>query len=767
MTQDTEESSQFTEPVACREYILPRDEKSSDPKGWIRGNTKIGPVLEVTTSYLQGKYGVEIRIESVNKHKSHSRVRISHGLNKLVRDFSNKEDDDNEQETSEMKSEEFALKTNVLAFASRSKAKAKPRRRTSACSSARTVPIRERIWIDIEPGAQSDQAYPVAKRLSTLLRHGDLPREEDGAIEFWRLKDYLRNEFEHSQYWSDEMWMSRIAGGGGNKKRFQYCTDSSGQEILYLRPLQGDSGRNPSDPLLQDNVLIPNNFFGYIYHLGCAVNSHSIMNSGLIAGGQNSSKEWQTVFFTAVNPMNKEHKDPYKIDLNAPRLAWYKLKKVEKTSRNGILGRYTTCSTEGTEIQTRCNAIILYDTLPAYCISKVVVIESEEIIYQKIYVSPRPPPKISFKYNWMKELDSEFAGSSRDTQRIQPKSKTQLSRTVRLVSEQPSGLLTKEIGKAVLFGCESTNSRTVRPVKSCVPVSVERVDKDKDADENVDADQTRTERPVSGQPKGLFTQLEETDIDFKVSGLPHAVVKQAENFRVHELVKKIESHPHRDALQACLQQNSVYNPFGNNSKAMIRELGNVELFELCETFPKVQCSQCLLYWNQGDIYCTCGHLLVESESSQKINKLRLDALSIPHYVIKKVRHHGARHGKTEAQKEYYVAHNARKRCLKRNYEGIHDRFLRDPVHRDSQLKIGWTEQKCIEMDKLPQEDHSYRLSRKKFKRYQGQWYLTLNKSGKNAPMRLRADFRAAVTIMNRLHRESGEERAEPIPFQQY
>ena len=67
MTKDTEEFLQFTEPVICHEYTLPRDEKLSDPKGWIRGNTKIGPVLEVTTSYLQGKYGVEIRIESVNK----------------------------------------------------------------------------------------------------------------------------------------------------------------------------------------------------------------------------------------------------------------------------------------------------------------------------------------------------------------------------------------------------------------------------------------------------------------------------------------------------------------------------------------------------------------------------------------------------------------------------------------------------------------------------------------------------------------------------
>ena len=90
MTKHTDEFSQFTEPVTCREYTLPRDETSTDPKGWIRGNTKIGPVLEVTTSSLQGKYGVEIRIESANKDNSHSWVRISHGLNKLATDLIDK-----------------------------------------------------------------------------------------------------------------------------------------------------------------------------------------------------------------------------------------------------------------------------------------------------------------------------------------------------------------------------------------------------------------------------------------------------------------------------------------------------------------------------------------------------------------------------------------------------------------------------------------------------------------------------------------------------
>ena len=79
-----------------------------------------------------------------------------------------------------------------------------------------------------------------------------------------------------------------MAGGGRNKKRDQYCADSSGV-ILYTRALQGQSGRNLVDPSLQDNVLIPDVFFQYTYHVGCAINLHSIINSGLIPGGQNLS----------------------------------------------------------------------------------------------------------------------------------------------------------------------------------------------------------------------------------------------------------------------------------------------------------------------------------------------------------------------------------------------------------------------------------------------------------------------------------------------
>ena len=183
------------------------------------------------------------------------------------------------------------------------------------------------------------------------------------------------------------------------------------------------------------------------------------------------------------------------------------------------------------------------------------MMETGEIKYEKVYASPRPPPKISFEDNCMKEMGSEVAGNGENSQQTQPKTKHPIVRTGRPVSaEQPSGSSAQEINRRVLLDCKSTNARTRRPVSSCVPVSVKRLDQDKDADENVDADHVRTVRPVeSGQSIGLFTQREDIDIDFRVCGLPHPVVKQAENFRVRELVKKIEGHPHRRALQADLK----------------------------------------------------------------------------------------------------------------------------------------------------------------------------------------------------------------------
>ena len=52
MTKDTRDLTRF-HAAACREYTLPRDDDASQPRGWIQGDTKIGPVMEVTTSCMQ------------------------------------------------------------------------------------------------------------------------------------------------------------------------------------------------------------------------------------------------------------------------------------------------------------------------------------------------------------------------------------------------------------------------------------------------------------------------------------------------------------------------------------------------------------------------------------------------------------------------------------------------------------------------------------------------------------------------------------------
>ena len=112
------------------------------------------------------------------------------------------------------------------------------------------------------------------------------------------------------------------------------------------------------------------------------------------------------------------------------------------------------------------------------------------------------------------------------------------------------------------------------------------------------------------------TMLNEVNMDFRIPGLPHSVVKHAQSTSVRELIQKIENHPDRHALQQDLRQNQAYNPFSPESKRMIQDVGNVELFELLETGPKTQCKACLLYWSEGIVYCTCGHLLKETVANR-------------------------------------------------------------------------------------------------------------------------------------------------------
>ena len=384
MTKDTGDLTKF-HAVACHEYTLLREDGSSQPREWIQGNTKIGPVLEVTISCLHGKYGVEIRFWSLNGDNTHSWVWISHGSNKFVMDSNN-----NDTEVPEDQPEEQALQLNVKDFAYRSKAKAKRQRREPAGSSPRIVPIGRRTLIDIEPGKHSlcVRSFEESNSSSSSFSASTSRRGWSGS--------FLENK---RKPWSDDRWKACLAAGGGPKRRFQYCTDDSGT-IVYFRALPGHSGRNLVDPSLQDNVVIQGGFFQHIYHIGCAFNLHSIINSGLMPGGQNSSKR-QTIFFLLVDPRDQSHKDPEKIDLSVPRRAQY-LHNAWKRHQDAVHWVDINLAIRKglTFYQTRSNATILQGILPAYCIPKVVRLKTGEVLYEKVYMSPRPPPKISLRHDW-------------------------------------------------------------------------------------------------------------------------------------------------------------------------------------------------------------------------------------------------------------------------------------------------------------------------------------------------------------------------------
>ena len=154
----------------------------------------------------------------------------------------------------------------------------------------------------------------------------------------------------------------------------------------------------------------------------------------------------KTVFFLPVDPMDEEHKDPETADLKAPRHAQYMHKAWKKHQDAENLVDIDLALKKGwTFYQTRSNAIILHETLPAHCIPKVVRMETGEVIYEKVYVSPRPPPKISLKHVWKRELGSGSCWTSRKlpTNPTEPKSNYRTRRPV--TTEQTSRSSAQEI----------------------------------------------------------------------------------------------------------------------------------------------------------------------------------------------------------------------------------------------------------------------------------------------------------------------------------
>ena len=404
---------------------------------------------------------------------------------------------------------------------------------------------------------------------------------------------------------------------------------------------------------------------------------------------------------------------------------------MEETSERSILGRHQSCSKF---YQTRSNAIILHETVPAYCVPKFVGMETGKVMYEKVYMSPRSPPKISLKHDWKRELVSEHAQrpegqvvqQSRSVQSNQPipnpisdrkgqpivgtntrtpqdGSKTLLSQEIDTCSFHEEPVKTDSTGQPVVeTGRNQTRSSDDSKSFNVEMAHVERGNpllKHTHTDNVPDGSQTRsfhesmsfnvgdetirdrTVQPVVNHDESSHeqTMLNEVNMDFRIPGLPHCVVKQAETSRVRELVKKIENHPGRHALQQDLRQNKAYNPFSAESKRMIQDLDDVELFELFETDP----------------------------------------------------------------------------------------LLRDHVFRERMIENNRDEEVCRAWDVVAEQDHTYHMSEEEYFHYRRNWWISLNKSENDTrPVRKRSDFNQALSTPNRSHQEAGGQLG-PMPCWKY
>ena len=167
--------------LMSRVYFTSR-QRSIKVKRWIRGNTKIGPALEVAISHHQGRHGIEIMVNSLSGDGTCSWVMIVGGTNKYETEVSEGTQENHMDDTGD----------STGKFVAKAGPKQTP---IPTSSSTATLPYHQRDWIDVEQGPYDKSCFEVSKKMIRLLRHDpSVFQEEDGAVEFRILAPMFRSE---------------------------------------------------------------------------------------------------------------------------------------------------------------------------------------------------------------------------------------------------------------------------------------------------------------------------------------------------------------------------------------------------------------------------------------------------------------------------------------------------------------------------------------------------------------------------------------------
>ena len=136
-TLETEERQQMQH--FCQEYTMPRNEKGTRVRGWIRMDTRIGPVLKIKGCYRDDRYSIEVQIPSLFQ---------DHTVDKYV-----------PESMLAAKEEDIASGKPI--------AKARPRQKLTVTLTSVSIHVTGRKWIDLETQRSHDhKCHEVSKAIT-------------------------------------------------------------------------------------------------------------------------------------------------------------------------------------------------------------------------------------------------------------------------------------------------------------------------------------------------------------------------------------------------------------------------------------------------------------------------------------------------------------------------------------------------------------------------------------------------------------------------
>ena len=485
---------------------------------------------------------------------------------------------------------------------------------------------------------------------------------------------------------------------------------------------------------------------------------HSFIYNGSIPGGQNSSKR-QTVFFLPIDSRDKEHKDPEKIDLNVPRHAQY-LHNAWKKHQDAVywvdvnlaIRKGYWHSIRLDRMQSSFKKHFQLIVFP-----KVVRLNWRSPIWKSIHVTSTSANDLT-KARMDKRIGSESCSTSK---------RRSCSTTIR-----------ENCSTTIRENC-STNKFSNQPNQLQIQFVTDRGDM-------ITCKMEETRPVLKRSMLILFAknsvlQMERGDLLKRISMLSRLMTEQGDLLLIqlqHKTILKYVMKAIRSTLMMkyfvkewknpLLFMTKIMNrwwwtrhtstsefqdyliPLWNTRKVPAfdnwsRKLRTTQIDMLFKKIynrinhliffspeskqitrdgtQKTQCKVCLSYWDIGIVYCTCGHFLQKERGvNQQFIKYTMDLLSVPEYVIKKGRLHGHRNGKKPGDKEYRTANQLKKKCKKKYFQGIHDRFIRDLEFRNRMIENN-RDEVCRRWDALADEDHTHHLTPEEYSHYKSNWWL--------------------------------------------